>query len=358
MKVALVYDRVNKWGGAERVLLALNELFPEAPLYTSVYSNESAAWANVFPKIHTSFIQKIPWAKTNHEYLPWLMPKVFESFDFRQYDLVISVTSESAKGIITHPNTKHICYCLTPTRYLWSGHEDYFPTSFKRTAAQPLIRYLRSWDQVAAHRPDTMIAISTEVQNRIKKYYSRDATIIFPPTPLGHPAFNAGSKSSRSYYLLVSRLVPYKKVDLAINAFNALNQPLVNIGNGKDESRLKNIANKNIKFLSKLTDRQLGNYYMGAKALIFPQNEDFGLVTVEAQSFGVPVIAFRGGGALDTVIDGDTGVFFNEQTIDSLIDAINRFEKMSFERKLIKQNAERFSKEIFKENFLKTINEQ
>src|SRR3989344_4536638 len=158
MKVALVYDRVNKWGGAERVLLALHELFPDAPLYTSVYSSESAKWASVFPKIHTSFIQTIPFAKTNHEYFPILMPKAFESFNFYNYDLVISVTSEAAKGILTSPYTKHICYCLTPTRYLWSGYDEYFPTQFKRTVGSPAIKYLRSWDRVAAHRPDIMIA--------------------------------------------------------------------------------------------------------------------------------------------------------------------------------------------------------
>ena len=181
LKIAVVYDRVNKWGGAERVLLTLHEMFPDAPLYTSVYDERSAPWAKVFPKVYTSFLQKIPFAKSNHEYLGWLMPMVFEQFDFGEYDLVISVTSEAAKGIITRPGTMHICYLLTPTRYLWSGYEGYFKNPFLRFFSKPVINYLRAWDKIAAMRPDKIIAISTEVRRRIKKYYGRDSEIVFPP---------------------------------------------------------------------------------------------------------------------------------------------------------------------------------
>src|SRR5260221_835454 len=166
MKVAIVYDRVNKWGGAERVLLALHEMFREAPLYTSVYSNKHAKWAEIFPEIYTSFLQKIPFTKTRHEFLPLFMPFVFESFNFDDYDLVISVTSEAAKGIITKGKTKHICYCLTPTRYLWSGYDDYFKDKTLGSLSKPAIRYLRNWDLVASRRPDMIIGISREVQKR------------------------------------------------------------------------------------------------------------------------------------------------------------------------------------------------
>jgi len=181
MKVAIVYDRVNKWGGAERVLLALHEMFPKAPLYTSVYDKKNAKWANVFPKIYTSFLQHIPFAKSNHELFAVLMPLAFESFNFDKYDLVISVTSEFAKGIITKQSTLHVCYCLTPTRYLWSGYEDYFRNKIFKILTKSIIIYLKEWDKMAAKRPDVMVAISSEVRNRIKKYYNRDSEIIFPP---------------------------------------------------------------------------------------------------------------------------------------------------------------------------------
>lgn len=181
MKVAIVYDRVNKWGGAERVLLVLHEMFPDAPLYTSVYDEKRAPWTKVFPQVYSSFLQKIPFAKGNHEFLAPLMPIAFEQFDFGKYDLVISVTSESAKGIITRPGTFHLCYCLTPTRYLWSGYEEYFKNPILRFISKPVISYLKSWDKIAASRPDKIIAISTEVQKRIKKYYGRESEIIYPP---------------------------------------------------------------------------------------------------------------------------------------------------------------------------------
>ena len=179
-KVALVYDRVNKWGGAERVLLTLHEMFPEAPLYTSVYNPETAKWAEVFPKVYTSFLQNIPFAKTHHEWFALLMPLAFEQFNFSQYDLVISVTSEFAKNIITSVNTKYICYCLTPTRYLWSGYDVYFRNRYFKSIATPIINYLKKIDKLGAERPDVMVAISTEVQRRVKKYYGREAKIIFP----------------------------------------------------------------------------------------------------------------------------------------------------------------------------------
>ena len=183
MKVALVYDRINKWGGAERVLLALHKLFPNAPIFTSVYSPQKAPWANDL-KVKPSFLQKYPHVINNHELYPFLMPVAFERFNFTGFDLVISLTSEAAKGIVTKPGTVHICYCLTPTRYLWSGHEEYFKNPTLRFFSRPVVSYLRKWDKAAAKRPDTFIAISKEVQKRIKKYYGRESMVIYPPVEL------------------------------------------------------------------------------------------------------------------------------------------------------------------------------
>src|SRR5579859_2046925 len=271
LRVGLVYDRVNRWGGAERILLALHELFPEAPLFTSVYHATKAKWAKEFT-ITTSFLQNFPLTKSYHELFALAMPIAFESFSFDQYDLVISVTSEAAKGIITKPTTKHICYCLTPTRYLWSGYTTYFEDPVAKMLAHPAVSYLRSWDLLAAHRPDHIIAISKEVQKRIATYYQRDALVIYPPSMLPSNINRSASTfiESRSpgkqsafriknatrvgtskhdikkgYFLVVSRLskfTTYKRVDLAIQACNALKLPLKVIGTGSWKDELRKIA--------------------------------------------------------------------------------------------------------------------
>lgn len=355
MKVALVYDRVNKWGGAERVLLALHKIFPKASLYTSVYNKKTAKWAESFD-IKTSFLQSFPLAKSYHELYALLMPIAFESFNFDKYDLVISVTSEAAKGIITKPGTVHICYCLTPTRYLWSGYEDYFKNPVLRLFSKPAVSYLRNWDKIASQRPDRYIAISTAVQDRIKKYYKEDSTTIYPP-----PAFiNRDTEdigfSKGDYFLVVSRLTNfYKRVDLAIKACNYLKLPLKIVGSGRDASDLKRMAGPTIEFLGNLTDEKLSFYYKNSKALIFPGLEDFGLAMVEAQSFGKPVIAFRGGGALDIIKEGITGEFFESQTKESLIKALEKFNNKSYNSSLCKENSLRFSFENFKKDFLEII---
>lgn len=355
MKIALVYDRVNKWGGAERVLLALHEMFPDAPLYTAVYDENKAPWAKVFPKIHTSFLQHVPFAKSNHELFGWLMPFVFESFNFDKYDLVISVTSEAAKGIITKPCTKHICYMLTPTRYLWSHYDLYFKNKFLRFVSKPFINHLKNWDKVAVQRPDEIIAISTEVKKRIKKYYKRDTEVIFPPVK----NLNKDNEflNNRNYYLIVSRLVPYKRVDLAVKAFNKLKLPLIIVGTGSQSDSLRLMANNNIKFVGQVSEEELIKYYKGAKALIMPQEEDFGITAVEAQSFGIPVIAFKKGGVLDTVIEKKTGIFFLRQEVDSMVAAVAQFnERPEYYRPSLVENANRFSEKVFKqklEEFIK-----
>lgn len=287
---------------------------------------------------------------------------IFEAFDFSDFDLVISVTSEAAKGIIVQPSTKYLCYCLTPTRYLWSSYNTYFrKNSLIGILGEPAIKYLRGWDKIAAQRPDLMVGISTAVGNRIKKYYKREAKIIYPPVDVNFFKKTKNlnnNEQKQNFYLVVSRFVLYKKIDLAIKAFNKLGLPLFIVGKGVEEENLKKIAKSNIKFLGELTDEKLRDYYKRSKALIMPQEEDFGIVAIEAQAAGTPVIAFRKGGALDTVIEGKTGVFFDQQKPESLIKGVNKFERMKFKKEDLLRNALRFSKEKFKQNFLELINNE
>lgn len=372
MKVAVVYDRVNKWGGAERVLLALHDIFPKAPLYTSVYDVRNAPWAKVFPEIKTSFLQNFPLAKSNHEFLAPLMPLAFESFDFSDFDLVISVTSEAAKGIVTKPGTFHLCYCLTPIRYLWSGNKFYFdnpPSKFGFIPffdffSKPLVKMLKNWDIKASKRPDKIIAISTEVKERIKKYYKRDSEVIFPPVDTDlwlsriskiKKTKQKNTKNKKKYFLLVGRLIPYKKVDLAIRVFNKLGYPLLIVGTGSEERKLKSIAYKNVKFLGYVSDDKLTKLYLGAKALIMPQEEDFGIVSLEAQICGVPVIAFGKGGSLDTIINKKTGLLFNSQTAKSLMQTVKKFDRMTFKKRVLIANAKKSSLFFFKKKILKEV---
>ena len=352
MKVAIVYDRVNKWGGAERLLLVLNEMFPKASLYTSVYSPKKAPWAKKFPLVVPSFLNKLSFFRDKHELLGALTPIAFESFDFSGFDLIISVSSEAAKGIITNFPTKHINICLTPTRYLWSGHDEYFKNPLLYFFSRTAVSDLRKWDKKAAQRPDRIIAISTAVQERIKKYYGRESTVVHPPVDLKRIRTPRVKKGD--YYLLVSRLVPYKKVDLAVKAFNQMGKKLVVVGIGSQMRPLRKIANKNIKFAGEVDDKKLASYYKGALALIHPQEEDFGLTAVEAQGFGLAVIAYKKGGILDSVAK-NTGVFFEKQQKDNMIKAVQEFESRKFDKVKLKKNAKRFSKKNFKENLKKEI---
>lgn len=357
MKIALVYDRVNKIGGAERVLQTLHEIWPKAPLYTAVYYPPGAPWADDF-KVIPSFLNKWPLAKKHHELYPWLTPLAFESFfargGFDDFDLVISVTSAEGKGIITKPKTKHLCYCLTPTRYLWSGYHDYFFNKGLRWLASPIVDWMRGWDQVAAQRPDEYVAISQEVKGRIKKYYHRDSTVIYPPVDTQN-FYPSEKKTKGNYFLIVSRLVPYKKIDLAVSAFNQLKIPLKIVGTGNEMERLKTIAASNIEFLGQLTDQELLSYYQNCRALIFPQQEDFGLVPLEAQACGRPVIAYGAGGALETVVEGKTGTFFKPQKAKALIEKIKSFKEKNYKPQDCRTNAEKFDKIIFKQNFKKLV---
>ena len=359
MKIALVYDRVNKIGGAERVLCALHEIFPDAPLYTAVYNPKQATWARGW-EVHASFLNSFPLARTTHELYPWLTPLAFETLDLSSYDLVISVTSAEAKGIITKPTTAHLCYCLTPTRYLWSDHQLHYERLpvLLRPLTKPVFSYLRAWDKIASQRPDRMIAISKTVQQRITKYYQRQSEVIYPPVDVEkfrRPAFQGKRLPFEDYFLLVSRLVPYKRLDIAVEAAKALNHPLVIVGTGMDEGRLKRLAGKNVTFVSKLTDGELVLYYQRCRALIFPQEEDFGLTVVEAQAAGKPVIAFNKGGATEIIQEGKTGLFFSRQSATSLIRALREFESTRFDDQDCRRNVLHFNKERFIKEFSSTV---
>jgi len=349
MKVALVYDWVDKWGGAERILLALHKIWPQAPLFTSVYRRQSAPWARVF-KIKPSFLNKLPLVGGGHEIYSGLMPMAFECFSFDDYDLVFSVTSALAKGVITKPSTRHICYCLTPTRFLWSGYADYFKNKWMRVLARPIVSYLRFWDQVAASRPDAYLAISKNVQKRIEKYLWRRSEVVYPPVDTEKfRILSSGLQGKGKFFLVVSRLVPYKKIDLVIKAFNQLKLPLKIVGTGREEAKLRRVAKKNVCFLGQLTDEQLLRYYQNCRAVVFPQEEDFGLVPLEAQACGRPVIAYRKGGALETVVEGKTGLFFERQTEEDLIRAVRKLERIEFDPIVCRQNALKFGQRRFRQ---------
>jgi glycosyltransferase involved in cell wall biosynthesis len=350
MKIALVHDYLTQFGGGERVLTALCEMFPEAPIFTLIYDEKSTN--NIFKdrKIYTSFLQKIPGSKKFFRGLIWLMPLAVEQFDFSGFDLVISVSHSFGKGIITKPGTKHICYCLTPTRYLWDN--SYFP--FKPFSGF-LLTYLRGWDYQAAQRPNYFIACSENVRQRIKKYYGRDSEVIYPPVDLNFKQIpNPKFQIPNSYFLTVGRLVPYKRFDIAIEAFARLpNEKLLIIGNGPEYKKLKAKSYKlkamNIQFLGQVSDSELSKYYTNCKALIFPQEEDFGIVPLEAMALARPVIAYRAGGALETVREGETGLFFDKQTPDSLFEAVKKFDCNEFNPDKILENTRRFDKDIFKD---------
>lgn len=365
MRVALVYDRVNKWGGAEKVLLALHEIWPDAPLFTSVYDKDRATWASVFPVVYSSFLQKFPFAKRHHELYPWLTPLAFESFTFDQFEVVISVTSAEAKSIITKPETLHVCYCLTPTRYLWSGYFDYLKNpglGFLSTLVKPFLPFLLSRlkvdDQIYSQRPDVYVGISQTVKERIKKYYDRDSEIVYPPvdTNLFKQITVNRKQRTGDYFLVVSRLVPYKRIDIAIKVFNELGWKLKIVGTGVKETRLKELAKDNIELLGELTDQELLRYYQDCAALIVCGEEDFGLVSLEAQACGKPVIAFNKGGTAETVINRKTGLLFDKQTPQSLRETLEKFKTREFFSKVCRENALKYSTNNFKKNFLQEIN--
>lgn len=359
MRIAFVYDRVVKFGGAERILVALHELWPEAPLYTAVYRAETAPWSKTFT-IKDSFLRQWPLSVIPHELLPVLTPIAFESFDFDDYDIVLSITSADAKAVITKPHTLHVCYCLTPTRYLWSGYDEYLRepgfsmiNPLVRTGLRLLAPKLRSYDRIVANRPDRYIAISETVARRIRTYYGKPSTVIYPPVDTPAPVHNGGNNG---YYLIVSRLVPYKKIDYAIRACTARGWNLKIIGKGIDEKRLKKLAGPTVEFLGgNLTDEEVGWYHQSCKALIFPGEEDFGITAVEAQSYGKPVVAYGRGGATETVVEEETGEFYSQPDARNLIRALEKLMSGNYDPEACRRSAMRFSKLQFQNSIRTTL---
>jgi len=362
-----VYDWIDKWGGVERVLLTLHEMFPNAIFYTSYFDQETASWAKDL-KIKTSFLQRFPDFIKKSRILSFLFyPFIFELFDFSNYDLVISITSSFAKSIITKPGTRHLCYLLTPTRYFWSHRDGYLSNKLINYLVGGYFDYVKKWDWIASQRSDKIISISETVRNRCLKYYKRNSEVIYPGfdeeywNSIKSKVKSQKSKiqlKSKKFFLVVSRLEAYKKVDLVIESFNRLKNNLIVVGEGTEEKKLKRMAGKNIIFLSKLSNVELGNLYSNAQALIMPQEEDFGYVSLEAQFFGCPIIAYKRGGATETIIDGKTGIFFNRQEEISLGRAIERFNRIKYNlRTKVKEtgarNIKKFNKDKFIDNFLK-----
>ncbi len=349
MKLAIVVSWLNQYGGAERVLEVLHEMYPDAPIFTSIH------WPEALPEeyhswdIRVSALNKLPLIKRRHQLFLPLYPLAFEGFDLAEYDVVLSVPSAFAHGVVTPPETVHICYCLTPARFLWNYHAYVEREGIGRVARwflPPFLTALRLWDRAAADRVDHFVAISRVVQERIATYYRRDAEIIYPPVSTS--AFSPCEERG-DYFLIVSRLVPYKRVDLAVRAFGELGLPLYIIGGGRDAPTLQAMAGPNIRFLGRVSDAEMREYMAGCRALIFPGEEDFGLTPLEAMAAGRPVIAYAGGGAMETVIEGVTGEFFHAQTAGSLVEAVRDFDERRYDSSVLCRHAERFSRQVFEQ---------
>jgi glycosyltransferase involved in cell wall biosynthesis len=347
MKVAIIHDWLTGMRGGEKVLEVFCEIFPDATLYTLVYIKEKISPVINKMKIITSLLQKFPNIEKHYRYYLPIMPFLIEQFDLKEYELIISCSHCVAKGIKKNKNQIHICYCLTPMRYIWDMFDIYFKkakmvTKFGAYIFRP---YLQNWDRKSSKRVDYFIADSKNIANKIKNYYKKEATVIYPPVDTDFYQFL--NLKREDFFLVVSALVPYKKVDLAINVFNRLKLPLKIIGTGPEEKKLKSMAKENIEFLGWQPDEKLLEYYNKCRALIFPQEEDLGIVPLEAQACGTPVIAYKKGGALETIIENETGLFFYPQTEEALIEKIKEFEKLNFSPQKCRENALKFSKKRF-----------
>lgn len=362
--MALVCDWLTNAGGAEKVVETLAEIWPEAPIYTSVYKPGVFGWAKD-KKIFTSWLNKIPFLKYKHQLFSLFRPMAFENFDLSKYDIVISSASAEAKNIITKPETVHICYCHTPTRYFWSDYHDYLGNRMEfgwfngivKWLMPGLVNDLRQQDRLAANRVDFFVANSQYVRRRIWKYYRREAKVIYPPVELVSEKLNIGHENSENYYLFISRLVPYKKADLVVSAFVKNGKKLKVVGDGPQKKIITNIAKGSsyIEILGRVDDNEKKKLLNNCRALIFPAEEDFGIVPLEAMSYGKPVLAFGRGGAIETVLEGKTGHLFYNQDVDSLNIALGEMEKMNFDWKDIRKWAHKFAKSRFKKEIMALV---
>jgi glycosyltransferase involved in cell wall biosynthesis len=351
MKVALIHDYLAQAGGAERVVAGFHSIYNDAPIYTSVYDPGATLEYFRTAEIRTSFLQKWPFSSRKfHKLALNLYPVAFERFDFDSFDIVLSSCSSFAKGVITGPDTAHVCYCHSPTRFAWRHHEYFKQSSWLRLFAPfmgKMLTDLRMWDLAASGRPDYMIANSYNVARRIKKCYRRDVDAVIHP-PVDAESFTPISpKQVGNQFLIVSRLVGYKRVDLAVHACNKLQAPLRIVGSGPELGYLQRIAGPTIQFLGKLSDRQVAEYAR-CRAFILPGEEDFGITPLEAMASGRPVVAYKSGGALESVIDGQTGLFFTEQTPSSLAAALDLIDRFSFVPSFLREHAQTYDVSIFR----------
>lgn len=356
MKIALVHEFLNQLGGAEKVLQNFLEIWPDATVHVILYDRNKTNGEFEKYQRKVSWLNSILGVKTHPRLFLAAMPTAIESFKFYDYDLVLSDSSSFAHGIKT--GKLHICYCHTPARFLWT-ESDYlkqqkYPEVFKWLGSKYLQR-LKRWNFNAAQRPNYFIANSVNVQNRIKNFYNRDSVVIAPPVDT---EFYQPTGAKQDYFFTVSRLEPYKKTDIMIEAFNTLGLPLKVAGTGTDLDRLKSIGKPNIEFLGRASDDDLRKHYSQAKAFIFAASEDAGITCVEAQACGTPVIGYRAGGALETVVEGTTGEFFDHQTVESLMEKIKNFDPAKYNSEIIRQNAEKFSKKIFQDKIKNFIEDK
>jgi glycosyltransferase involved in cell wall biosynthesis len=359
MKVAIIHFWLVNMRGGEKVLEALCDLFPEADIFTHVYDPKKVSPKIRERKVYTTFIQKLPFARKHYQkYLPF-MPMALEQLDLSEYDLVISCESGPAKGVIVRPDALHICYVFTPMRYLWDQYTQYRKSAggLTRLLMPWLTSNLRQWDVTSAARVDHFISISNAVTRRIRKYWRRDAELIAPPVDVDRFDWT-GQRDD--FYLHVGELVPYKRVDLAVKACTMLGRKLIVIGDGPEMKKLKKMAGPTVEFVGRVPDEILTEHYQRCRALLFPAEEDFGIVPVEAMAAGAPVIAYARGGAEDTIIDGRTGVTFKEHNVGGMITGIVRFEmdEDSFEPSRIAKHARNFDRELFKERFMAAVRGQ
>ncbi|WP_395094992.1 glycosyltransferase [Armatimonas sp.] len=350
MRIAIVHDDLTQRGGAERVVEAMHQIWPDAPVYTSVYDPAGTFSSFAQMDVRTSFMQNIPFAaraKYSKLFLP-LYPIAFETLDLRGYDVVLSHGTRFSQGVLTSPETCHIHYCHTPARFAWRYYEYVEEGQFGRLARILLpiiIHHLRQWDQLAAQRIDYFFSNSYNIARRVLKFYRRDSDILYPPIDVMR--FTVVENPSSDYLLVVSRLLPYKRVDLAIEACNQLKIRLKVVGSGPDLQRLKSLAGPTVEVLGRVPDGEVEGLFANCRAFLFPGEEDFGIAPLEAMAAGRPIIAYRAGGAMETVLEGDTGLFFNEPTTASLVEAIGRLDHSTFAPERLRAHAETFSLEAF-----------
>jgi glycosyltransferase involved in cell wall biosynthesis len=356
MKKALVHDWFYANGGAEKVVHSIGNIWSDLEYFSLIdfLNEDDRNFILKGEKVKTSFIQNFPTAKKNHRKFLQFFPRAIESLNVNDYELVISSSSSIAKGVLTNQNQLHICYCHSPMRYAWNLYHEYLEdknltTGLKGWYAKSVLFKLRTWDFISSNRVDYFVANSEYIAKRIKKIYNRDATVIYPPVDVN--SFKL-EENKEDFYVAASRLVSYKRISLIVEAFNKMpNKKLKVIGDGPEMSKILKMANKNIEILGRKSQKDMIKTLQKAKALVFAADEDFGIIPVEAQSCGTPVIAFNKGGLKETVIENITGVFFEKQEVSHLVEAVNRFESLKFDAKIIRKNSERFSKERFEKEF-------